>query len=159
MNEFNIIWQATGAGVGLVLSSMLYAIGGRTGGPGKWVRRFAGSFILALTIWVVCWLRECFSWGLLGVWPLLSIGYHLGYGADTLPAKIIRRSVYAITVLLAGGLMAWLLSAWAILIPHVGVGLFSVYLGVKNPTEAAFEEFFISMLLGLGLIAYPFTVF
>jgi len=154
MTEYDTVWQAFGAGIGLVLSSLLYSLGGRSG---KWKRRFVGSFILAGTLVTLCLLRGLFSWWLLLTWPLLVAGYSIGYGADLLGVKVLKRLVYAITVISAGVVCAYLFSAWWVLIPHVGVGLWSVYLGVRNPVEAAAEEFFISMLLGLGLMMYPFV--
>lgn len=157
MNEFTTLYQATGAGIALVISSFLYSLGGRAGGPGKWVRRFLGSFILAATVCGLCVLRGTFNWWLMGVWPLLIGGMSLGYGAESLGGKIARRSIFCGGVVSAGALCAYFLHGWLVFIPHVGVAVWSIYLGVRNPVEASFEEWYISMLLNLGLIAYPFV--
>lgn len=154
MNEWHTTYQVTGAGFGLVLTALLYTLGGRNG---KWNRRFIASLILSSTVITLCVLRQSFSWWLLLIYPLLVVGYSLGYGADALGAKIIRRLVYALGVLMSGVLCAWVLGGWWVLIPHAGVGLWSIYMGVKNPIDSPAEEFVICMLLGLGLIMYPFV--
>jgi len=82
----------------------------------------------------------------------------LGYGATGEWMKIIRRSVYALGVLSAGLVMAIALggNAWIVFVPHVGVGLWSIWLGTKNPIESAAEEVFICALLNIGLMMYAF---
>ena len=151
-----MMYQITGCGLGLVLSSFLYSWGGRAG---KWKRRFIASFVLAATVNVACVLRGIWSPWMIAVWPLLSLAYSLGYGAEDTWYKIVRRSIYASAVLMSGLLMAVLIggNAWWVFIPHVVCGGLTVYLGIKNPLPAAVEEFMISMSLGLFLIAYPFA--
>ena len=74
--------------------------------------------------------------------------------------KVIRRSIYAVGVCGAGLIYCLTFNgnAWLIFPLHIGVGIWSVWLGVKNPLHAKAEEFFISMLLNIGLIMYPFIV-
>ena len=141
--------------MGLVLASYFYADGGRSG---KWRRRFLASFILALTVNLLCVFRGIWHWGFLLIFPLLSVSFHLGYGADETWMKIIRRSIYALGVLASGAIFVLIFgkSAVWIFLPHAGIGAWSIYMGVKNPLEAAVEEFLICMMLNLGLIAYPF---
>jgi len=155
-HEYIMMYQITGCGFGLVLSSFFYSWGGRAG---KWKRRFLASFVLAATVNVACVLRDIWSPWMIAVWPLLSLAYSLGYGAEDTWYKIVRRSIYASAVLMSGLLMAVLIggNAWWVFIPHVVCGGLTVYLGIKNPLPAAVEEFMISMSLGLFLIAYPFA--
>ena len=47
MNEYMTMWQAFGGLVGLILASLMYSWGGRSG---KWRRRYVASFILAITV-------------------------------------------------------------------------------------------------------------
>lgn len=152
-----MMYQITGCGLGLVLSSFLYSWGGRAG---KWKRRFIASFVLAATVNVACVLRGIWSPWMIAVWPLLSLAYSLGYGAEDTWYKIVRRSIYASAVLMSGLLMAVLIggNAWWVFIPHGVCGGLSVYLGaVKNILPAATEEFIISMTLNIFLICYPFV--
>lgn len=154
--EYLIMYQITGAGFALVLSSFFYSWGGRAG---KWRRRFLASFILACTVNGLCALRGIWSPWMIAVYPLLAVAYSLGYGAEDAWYKIVRRSIYASAVLMSGLLMAVLLggNAWWVLLPHGVCGGLSVYLGTKNPLPAAAEEFMVSMVLGLFLITYPFA--
>ena len=156
MSEYIILYQATGALLGVVLASFLYSLGGRAG---KWKRRFVASFVLAATVNVLCVLRGVWQPLMLAIWPILIGGFSLGYGADVLWLKVVRRLIYASAVLMAGVLMAFILggNAWWVLIPHIGVGLFSVFLGVKNILPAALEEIMVCVLLNLFLITYPFV--
>lgn len=145
-----------GAGLGLIISSGLYSFGGRYGTSKGW-RRFIGSAVLALTLIIISILRGNFSFWLLLSFPLLAGGYSLGYGADEVGAKILRRGVYASAVLMAGVLCSVIWKSWWVMIPHAGVGFWSIYMGVKNPIDSPAEEFFISVLLGLGLLMHPFV--
>lgn len=155
MNEYEIIWQITGGGIGLVLASTLYAIGGR---KGKWHRRFLASLVLAATVNILCAIREIWNPWMMAVYLPLAGGFSLGYSADNLSRKVWRRSVYVLAVLMSGVLMAFLLggNAWLVLVPHVFVGLSSIWMGVRNPVYAPAEEFLICMVLNLFLIAYSF---
>ena len=152
-SEWITVYQATGAGFGLVLSSMFYSIGGR---KGKFNRRFIGSFILSATLVTLCLFRGLFSWWLFLTWPLLVVSLSVGYGAEILGIKILKRFIYTLGFLTVGVLCAWILGSWWVLIPQGGVGLWSIYMGVKNPIDAAAEEFFISMMLQLGILMHPF---
>ena len=154
--EYLLMYQITGAGLMLVLSSFFYSYGGRAG---KWRRRFLASFILAATVNVTCVPRGIWSPWMIAMWPLLSLAYSLGYGAEDAWYKIVRRSIYASAVLMSGLLMAILIggNAWWVFLPHAICGGLSVYLGVRNPLPASVEEFMVSMVLGLFLISYPFV--
>lgn len=156
MNEMTLTYKFIAGLVGLVLASFFYAWGGRSG---KWKRRFVGSFILALTVNILfIAMGKWIAWYLL-IYPLLAIGFSMGYGGtDNVGKKIIRRSVYALVVLTSGAFCAYFVGggAWIMLAVHVGVGMFSVLLGTRNVLPASVEEPLICMVLNLGLICYPF---
>lgn len=155
MNEYLILWIAFGSMISLSLATLLYALGGRSG---KWKRRFIASLILATTVNIASLIMGRFSFWLFLVYPLLIGGFSLGYGADSTISKVMRRTTYALGVC-APGLIFCLVfggKAWLILPVHIGVGLFSLWLGVKNPIFAAAEEIFVCALLNIGLMMYPF---
>ena len=155
MNEEIIIWQFAVAVFGLAIGSVLYSLGGYRG---KWKRRFVGSFILSATFNGVCAWRELWSPWLLLTFPLLIGTFCLPYGADTLFPKLIKR-LCVVLACVTTGLGFCILNggnAWWVFVPHVGIGLWSIYLGVKNPIQARAEEGFICLLLCMGLMMYPF---
>ena len=156
MNEYTIGWLASCAGLGVVLASTLYWIGGRSN---KWIRRFVSPAVICGTICGVSLGMGNFHWAMLAVCPLLSIGYHLGYGGDDVKTKIVKRLYYALACSGSGVLLAIVLggNAYWILPIQIAVALGTVYLGVKNPVYAAAEEFFVSVLLTVGLVMYPFV--
>lgn len=155
MSEYTIGFLATFSGLGLLLSSLLYFLGGR---KDKWLRRFLGSAILTLTLLIVSYFLKVFSWWLLLTYVPITLGYCLPYGAELFWSKVGKRTIYALCVISSGLICAIVFggNAWFILPLHIGVGLFTVYLGVTNPIHAASEEFFASLLINLGLIMYPF---
>jgi len=155
MSEYDIIWLASGSGIGLVIASTLYSIGGRAK---KIIRRLGGALVLALTVNIISGFKGIWTGQLLLILPLLFAGFSMGYGADFVPMKILRRTLYMLGVCASGAIFIWSFggNAWWVFIPHIGIGAWSIYLGVRNPIDAAAEEFFISMLLNLGLCMYPF---
>lgn len=157
MNEYTILYTAFGSMIGLSLACLLYALGGR---EGKWKRRFIASLILSITLNLAALVMGRFSLWLLLAFPALITGFSMGYGADTLIGKLIRRSIYAVSVIASGLIFCFTFGgvAWWVLPVHVGVGLFSIYLGVRNPVYAAAEEVFVCALLNIGLCIYPFIV-
>ena len=156
MDEYLILYTAAGSMLGLTLSTFLYALGGR---EGKWKRRFIASLILAITVNVASWIMGRFSFWLFLAFPVLIAAFSMGYGADTLIMKVIRRAIYALGVCATGLIFCLVFggNAWWVLPVHVGVGLFSIYLGVRNPIYAAAEEVFVCALLNIGLCMYPFV--
>ncbi len=157
MNEYTILYTAAGSMLGLSLATLLYALGGRSG---KWKRRFIASLILAATVNIASLVMGRFSFWLFLVFPALIAGFSMGYGADTLIWKIIRRTTYALSVIASGLIFCFVFggNAWWVLPVHAGIGLFSVYLGVRNPIYAAAEEVFVCAVLNIGLCMYPFIV-
>lgn len=155
MSEYTIGFQAMGGLCGVVLGCLCYMLGGRSG---KWLRRYVGSFILTLTVNILCVLRGVWSPWMLAVYPCLVLAFSLGYGGtDDLGTKIFKRAVYAFGVLMAGVVMCLILGSWFIFIPHFFMGMVSIYLGVKNPLPAAVEEIFVCLSLTAFLVAYPFA--
>lgn len=158
MSEFTIGWIGSGSGLGLLIASTLYWIGGRDGTSKLW-RRLGGAFILALTVNLSSLFLGNWEIIYLLVFPCLFAGFSMGYGGDNLLAKIIRRTLYAIGVTGSGLIFAFTIggAAWGIFIFHAIIGLTSVWLGVRNPFHAVAEEWAICMVLNLGLIFYPFV--
>ena len=157
MSEIGIGTLASASIVGLALGCFLYMLGGRSG---KWKRRFVGSLVIATTVNACSYFMGNWSWHLILVYPALCIGFSLGYGADTLPLKILRRSIFALGVVGAGLVFCFTLGgkAWLVFTPHLGVALWTVFIGIKNTIHAAAEETFICLLLNAGLLIYPFVV-
>lgn len=154
-NELLVIWQFCVAMVILTIGTTSYSFGGYSG---KWKRRFVGSFILSAGFNGLCAWRGLWHPLLLTAFPALITTFCLPYGADTLFPKVIKRTCVAVAVLTSG--LAFCIinggNAWYVMIPHAGVALWSVYLGVKNPIQARAEEGFICLFLCAGLLMYPF---
>ena len=157
MNEYQIGYYAIGGLAGLVIGCFFYMLGGRAN---KWLRRFVGSAIIASTVIGLLLIFGLFQYIHLLIYPLLAIGFSLGYGGDNLVYKLIRRAVFMLGVLTPGLLLAWTLggNAWFVFIFHAGLGLFSIYLGTTNKLQASAEEVFVCLVLNAGLIAYSFVV-
>lgn len=155
MSEMAIGTLASVSIVGLALMCFFYQWGGRSG---KWKRRFVGAFIGAALVNGLLLTNGIWSPWALTIFPALSIGFHLGYGSSVHLIKVFKRSVYALAVCGSGLILCFILggSAWVILPLHCAVGAWSIWLGVKNPLEAAAEEVFVCLLLNTGLIMYPF---
>lgn len=155
MNEYATVYEVSAAGLLAVIGSFLYSLGGRNH---KWLRRYLSSLLIGVGVNVLCLLRGSWSPWLIAITPILVAGLSLGYGADGLWQKVGRRAICAITVSLSGGACYLALGPKAlfILIPQVGLSCFTVYLGTKNPIEAAAEEFMIGMMYFLPLMMYPF---
>lgn len=155
MNEYNTVYQFFGAMIGLSVAVLLYMLGGR---KDKIIRRLGSATVLAITNNVLTVIRGIWSpWFLLMV-PALFAGFSMGYGGDNTWTKVIRRFIYAVGVLACGLIFCFQLggNAWILFVAHAGVGLWSIWLGVKNPIEAPAEEGLVCALLNVCLIAYPF---
>lgn len=145
------------------LANVLYMWGGtemKWGGQ-KWLRRYLGSFVLATSAAVVAIVISQWDWRYLLMLPCLAIGFSRGYGASSTKDKILRRSLFALGVLSACVVGAWIAgwtaSALLVLGTCFVVGLASVLLGVFNPfTNAPLEQFIICQLLTMFV---PFWAF
>jgi len=141
----------------LVVGCALYMEGGRSN---KWIRRFIGSLVIATGVNVAALMMGKWVWSLPLVYGPLAAGFCMGYGGDTLLRKWIRRSLFCLGVCSAGLVFCFTYgsNAWMVLPLHLGVGAWSIYLGIRNPIQAAAEETFVCALLNLGLMMYPFIV-
>jgi len=156
MTEYTTNYQVVSAGLGLVIASALYSWGGR-GRTTKLWRRIGSAFILGLIFNLLTLVREIWSAWFLLIPLLLFGGFSLGYGSDYFETKLLKRTVYALAIIFSGVVVCIIMQAgWWILIPHAGIGLWSIYLGIKSIIETPAEEFFICMILNLGLLMYPF---
>jgi len=157
MSEMTELIQVSIGGVGLLIASILYSFGGRAGTSKLW-RRLGSALVLGATVNALFAVRGLWEWAFLSIPLMLFGGYSLGYGADYVLQKIAKRAIYAAAIIFSGVVICFIIGgkAWWVLIPHTGVGAFSIYLGVKNPISATTEEFFVCLLLGAGLIMYPF---
>lgn len=155
MNEYNLIWQVTGAGMGILIGCLLYSLGGRRY---KFLRRFVASFVIAVDINVLCLIRGLWQPLLLLIYPILIGTFCLGYSGDNFAEKFIKRFLCVAAGFMAGILLAYCLNAWWVLIPHAVVAFLTIYMGIKNPVYAAVEEFTICGLLTGFLTVYPFVV-
>lgn len=154
MNE---TWLGTIPAIGMILiviGAWLYMLGGRRG---KWKRRFIGSFVVSSAIWFVSLLIGNFSWWTIAVYPLCIGSFVLGYGSDTLNGKIVKRGTVVLASLMSGLLLAFVYNAWAVLPIEIVIASVSIYLGVKNPIQAAPEEFFVCMCLWMPKLIYLFV--
>ena len=133
-----------------VLCASLYAYGGMRG---KWKRRFVAPFVLVITlVGVSLWMRT-FSWYYLLVLPLLSAALSIGYGADRMSWKIIKRMVYSLACICAVLPLVFINQAWVVFALHCGVVLATtIILGVINPISARAEE----TVIGMSIFALPY---
>ena len=145
------------------ISNVLYMWGGTemSWGGKKWLRRYLGSFVLALAASIVAIVLAKWDWRYLLMYPCLFGGFSLGYGGDSVQVKILRRTVFALGSLMACVVGAWIagwsVSALIVLSLCFITGLTSVALGVWNPfTNAPLEQFLISQVLTLYV---PFWAF
>lgn len=154
-NEPIMIWQFLVAMLGLTVGSTLYSLGGY---KGKFWRRFVGSFILSLTFNGLCLWRGLWSPWLLFSFPVLIGAFILPYGADTTFPKLVKRSCVVLASLIAGLIFCLINggNSWGIFYLEIGISVWSIYLGIKNPLFARAEEGFICILLCLALMMYPF---
>lgn len=155
MSEYAIGNLAVGGMLGLTLSTWLYMIGGRAN---KIIRRLGAALVLAVTVNLLSVAMGKWHPLMIAILPSLFAGFSMGYGANVGYLKFVRRLLYCLGVCSAGAIMALALggNAWMILPLHIGVGLWTIFLGLKNPTLAASEEVFVCALLNIGIIIYPF---
>lgn len=79
MNEYTIVWTVFGSLIGLAIGSLLYMLGGRSH---KIIRRLGGSFVIALTVNTSSAVMGNWDIWLLGIFPLLFLGFSMGYAVD-----------------------------------------------------------------------------
>lgn len=140
----------------VALYAWLYSVGGRAGGPGKWVRRWLGSAVIIGGLYGFSIIAGTLSTSRAIAIPFFFLTAFLGYGGDTFLEKFLRRSLfglvfagYAITLgVLYGNLLCGLAQAFLCLFA-------SLFFGLVNPIKAADEEAAIGLL---SVCLLPFIV-
>jgi len=150
-------------GFASLISSVLYMWGGTemSWGGKKWLRRYLGSFVLAVAASVTAVVLAKWDWRYLLMYPCLFGGFSLGYGAPTTAGKILRRTLFALGVLTAcivgAWIAGWTVAAYMVLGISFSIGLASVLLGTFNPFKnAPLEQYIICQLLTMFI---PFWAF
>lgn len=157
MTETMLGTLAVGALGVCVIDSWLWMAGGRSG---KWKRRYIGAFIQSLGLSIAALLAGTWHWVFLAIMGPEVGSRSLGYGGDTTPEKISRRTVFAAGSLFVGALLAWGTgfsgAAIIVLICQTLASACTIVLGVKNPVPAAVEEVFVCFSLKYFNYAYIF---
>lgn len=137
------------------IGAWCYSLGGR---EKKLWRRIVGSLICSTALWIGLLLMGKTTLCSLLIYPLLIVGFSLGYGSDNPFTKVVKRTLIVLFCTLTGLLMCLLLGgrSWLILPLQAFIGAGSIWLGVKNPVHTSIEEFFVCLLLTECLILYPF---
>jgi hypothetical protein len=128
-----------------------YCMGGTSGFGLVW-RRYAGTIILALACNLIAVYLGKWVWQYLIVWPCLLGGMSLGYGGDNLSTKVLKRSLFALGVVMAVLVGVWAtgftVSGWLVFGLSVLIGSGSVALGVMNPfNNAPVEQYLVCQTL------------
>ena len=141
MSEIFIVTVAFIELIVLAIGCWCYMWGGRSG---KWKRRFIGSLICSTAVWVGLLLMNRFSYWSLLIYPILAIGFSLGYGSDIEYEKFFKRLIIVVTICGAGLILTFILKGSSIYILPLQllIACGSIWLGLKNPIQAAAEEFF-----------------
>ena len=154
MNEWTLVWLTIPKVLSIFFFIMCYIIGGR---KRKWIRRFLGGIGFGLSIFGISILASHINWWLLALPVAYPLALCMGYGADNLWAKLIKRTLYGVLFgligLYAGFMTANLYLGIAQLILPIIV---SVSLGVFNPLKDAVTE---ETLIATSLVIHvPFMV-
>jgi len=158
MNEFHYVWLGFGNLIALSFACLCYSLGGRAGGPGKWMRRFIASLIIAASINVTALFLQKWVFWLLISYPLLIAQYSLGYGSENVGIRVLKRFLIALLNIACGvGLIFVFAASWWILLIHAIVCLVTVVFAFKNPLPAAVEELFVCILSSGVLLLYPLS--
>jgi len=158
MSEINLTWLASGNVLLLAFACLCYSLGGREGGPGKGIRRFVASAIIAIAINGTAYFLGKWVWQLLFLFPICILTFIQGYGGHSMP-KIIQRILIVATSLLSGFLCMYSINGgvWLFAI-HAVVALTTVIFALKNPIVAAAEEVLVCLLLFAIPLFYPFVI-
>ena len=151
-----------------IIPSFLFAITSMIGGrDGKflgitgrlWKRVFA-PFAFVSCVLALALIRNSFSWWLCSLYATYFVSCMVGYGAESLFSKEIRRTVWSL-IRTASCLPIVLIlgtsEVWNLLILQGIVGwIATVALGVYNPLKAPAEEFLINFI---SVMFVPFMLF
>ena len=156
MKEINITHIAALSGLGLVIGSWCYSLGGRDE-VSKAVRRFVTPAILTCTIMLTGWLMGNFSWWMVCLYGFICLTLIQGYSGDSGHGLIKRLGIVATSVLTGAFLCLLIGKGWILLIPHTVISGTTVMYSIKNPLRAAAEEFVIAMCNFMILMFYVFV--
>ncbi len=156
MSEYTIGFIACGNLVALALAATLYMCGGR---KDKWIRRYLGSFMIALAINLTAVFFEKWSYWLLLLYPMLILQFSMGYGVSGVMPKWVKRLLISLLSVVTGFFLCCILGGgiWLLII-HALVAVGTVVFAFKNPIYASAEEPLVCILNNLLLIFYPFII-
>lgn len=138
MTENTLQWIQILKLLSVVVFAGLYGFGGIRG---KWKRRVLGAItitfaIVGFSLWMGTW-----TWLLLLCAPLYFGALSIGYGADELPQKIVKRFRAGLLAGLAGAPVVIAHKNWTVLGLHIGLCVItSIVLGAFNPLKSARAE-------------------
>jgi hypothetical protein len=155
------VWLVALCGGIELIANILYMLGG-TAGFGKLTRRAGAAFAATLGANIPAIVLGVWVWQYLLFFPVLFAGMSMGYGADDVLTKVIRRTVFALGVVSACLIGAWISEFSFLSIVVCGLAVFtgagSIVLGVLNPfNNAPVEQFVISQLLLLYIPWWAFV--
>ena len=128
-----------------VLCATLYAYGGM---EGTWIRRYCMPVVF--TSFCIMWTK---NYKHLFIFPFLILSLSLGYGADDVWTKILKRLCYGIATASSFGFLIFLMRRWALFAYNaLLVACSYVILGVWNITQSARVE---ETVLGLLVVLIP----
>ncbi len=154
-----MVWVIGGGFIGVVVAAVMYGLGGREGGPGKGIRRFGASFVLALTVNLLAIAVSNWNWWLLCLYPLLIGQFVLGYGGNSGIPKMVQRAMISVIAIGTGAFCCWIFGGnYWLLIIHACMSLPTIMFSFKNPIAAAAEEPLVCVLNNLMLSIYPFII-
>ena len=135
MNEKKIQIKEIIKLIPVILFAICYAWGGI---KHKWIRRFIGPMIFAICSYIINKDKKVFYQT-----PLLIVVLCIGYGANQLFLKILKR----FTVGFLAGLTSIVYKRWKLFVANIVLCIFaSIYLGVINPFNSARAE---ELIIGL----------
>ena len=152
MSEYHVGWVATGRLLLVVAFATLYWLGGRRH---KWLRRYVGGIGFPLGVIALASTRVP-----LYICLLTTLSYPLflsfGYGSLTRNHAWIRRFIFGTGLALAALPFAVVLHTWEMWAAQLGLSwLASLWLGLRNPVDAAEEE---TLIAALSVVLVPFLV-
>ena len=146
MNEKNALRNAL-IKLGICCTfAILYCLGGMEGGGGLFLRRFIAPTIL---VGGMFWFSR--DWRSIIQLPFMMFSLAIGYGADTLLAKILKRALFGLANgVSSSGYNIWLKNWLLVGIQIVLLTGLYIGIGVWNPlSDARVEELFLGLVIPL----------